>query len=236
MILELSQMYDCESIAIITTAETAFLDNVWLPVFYSREDDFSKIVLNGETDLSMELREHERICVVSYSEVALKNAAFEFRQRRPVKILMTSDVLASNVSIEDWSTNDELDFDTPPYLKVKQRISNIYNVQVLCPDMPDQVLQLDMMHSNGQWIKLQQTDGNSLLCVPNLNNKTLVVSAIGIQPYLIYNADGSIGGTEMELLKILANRLNFDMELIVSNIFIYLPPTLLFFPGLLVYS
>ncbi len=115
LIFELASMYDCSSLGHVTAESTASIDNDFMP----NNQIYPVLSLTGEIDLSMEMREHERVCVVSFDADALIKANFTKRQRRPVKIFVQSN-LQPDIDIEKWYSQNDTDFHSAPILVVNE--------------------------------------------------------------------------------------------------------------------
>ena len=113
LIYELASMYDCSSLAQVTS--TASIDNE----FMHANEKYPMLTLTGAVDHSLEMREHERLCVVSFSSEALMKANFTKRQRRPIKIFIQNN-LEPEIEIEKWYSRNETDFHSPPILLVNE--------------------------------------------------------------------------------------------------------------------
>ncbi len=170
----------------------------------SLESEIPVLVQDDGVDMSLESNEHGRSCITSFSAQAIHSVNFKHRQRRPFRLLLNSreeDFIVKNFQ------NDPLDFETAPIAILDKTSDAIWTTKVFCPDVDG--------HSKHIWAKDNETWGKVIssharfICRPDLMKKTLKACGIGSPPYFVPMANGEISGTEVKVMRVLADQLGF---------------------------
>ena len=175
---------------------------------------WTAVMLNSTVDDSILTRLHGKICITCFDFELLNEIETKMRWSRPTKILISEEPIDIDIAYEPklrQTTEIDLNFGAPPFIILRKLYNEIWKASVRCPDVNNSTFHA---WQSSKWV----TNGNDrlLTCYPAFEGKTLPVSGIGVQPFMLFNPDGSITGTDVQIIELLGEKYGFDIKVTPS--------------------